>query len=254
MVFTSLLRKPGLIVFDLDCTLWPFDCDDYFDSRLYERGGSVYDGSDTPIKPYPHSEIVLSRIKQEPGVKLGVASMTSSPRVGHKLIKLFGWDRYFDYVEIYPVSKTKHFKTLASPSTKCSSSTISHSISVKWAVSVFILCLFAMVSTSPSCDLPSRSLPLFAPASSREELILTFRRPVSQFLHFVTLCYLLLDPYVACSFCIEMVGFLNTSELGPPRVLVVVVLLGRRVRCTSLAKLAWATPVARRSEPEVLKL
>ncbi|VDM34506.1 unnamed protein product [Hydatigera taeniaeformis] len=98
------------------CTLWPFDCDDYYASKLYEKDGTVYDSSDMPVKPYPHSETVLRRIKEEPDVKLGVASMTSSPRVGHKLIKLFGWDKYFDYVEIYPTSKTKHFKTLAQKS------------------------------------------------------------------------------------------------------------------------------------------
>ncbi|EUB61269.1 Magnesium-dependent phosphatase 1 [Echinococcus granulosus] len=113
MVFSSLSRKPGLIVFDLDCTLWPFDCDDYYESKLYKKDGIVYDGSNVTVKPYPQSETVLRRIKEEPDVKLGVASMTSSPRVGHKLIKLFGWDKYFDYVEIYPVSKVKHFETLA---------------------------------------------------------------------------------------------------------------------------------------------
>lgn len=39
------------------------------------RDGTVYDGSNMPVKPYPHSETVLRRIKEEPDVKLGVASM-----------------------------------------------------------------------------------------------------------------------------------------------------------------------------------
>ncbi|VDD76586.1 unnamed protein product [Mesocestoides corti] len=102
--------------FCLDYTLWPFDCDDYYGSKLYERNGEVFDQSNNPVKPYPHSEDVLSRIKQEPGIKLAVASMTSSPKVGHKLIKLYGWDKYFDYLEIYPTSKTKHFKALTQKS------------------------------------------------------------------------------------------------------------------------------------------
>ncbi|KAM3178757.1 hypothetical protein ACTXT7_001947 [Hymenolepis weldensis] len=116
MVFTAVSHKPALIVFDLDCTLWPFDCDDYYGNALYLKDGEVYDESGTQVRPFPHSECVLKRIYEEPDVKLAVASSTSSPKVGRKLLNLLGWDKYFDYLEIYPTGKTRHFKELESKS------------------------------------------------------------------------------------------------------------------------------------------
>lgn len=37
---------------------------------------------------------------------------TSSPKVGRQLLNLLGWDKYFDYMEIYPTAKTRHFREL----------------------------------------------------------------------------------------------------------------------------------------------
>ncbi|KAM7538627.1 hypothetical protein Aperf_G00000051878 [Anoplocephala perfoliata] len=116
MVFSLVSRKPSLIAFDLDYTLWPFDCDDYYGTGLYEKDGKVYDESGGHVKPYSYSEAVLKCIYEEPDVKLAVASSTSSPKVGLRLLSLLGWDKYFDYMEIYPTSKTRHFTELHSKS------------------------------------------------------------------------------------------------------------------------------------------
>nr|CDS31075.1 magnesium dependent phosphatase 1 [Hymenolepis microstoma] len=116
MVFGGLSRKPALIAFDLDQTLWPFDCDDYYGNALYKKDGIVYDESGAQVTPFPHSEKVLKRVFEEPGIKLAVASSTDSSKVGHILLNLLGWDKYFDYLEIYPTPKTRHFKELESKS------------------------------------------------------------------------------------------------------------------------------------------
>ncbi|VUZ43555.1 unnamed protein product [Hymenolepis diminuta] len=112
MVFENLARKPKLIVFDLDLTLWPFDCIDYTYSNLTIRNGKVYDSFNYLVEPFPEAEAVLKRIKEEPDVKIAVASSTAAPRMGREFIELFGWDKYFDYVEIYPTEKTRHFRKL----------------------------------------------------------------------------------------------------------------------------------------------
>nr|CDS31076.1 magnesium dependent phosphatase 1 [Hymenolepis microstoma] len=116
MVFADLSRKPKLIVFDLDFTLWPFDCIDYTHSHLTIRDDKVYDSFNHVVEPFPESGAVLQIIKEELNTKIGVASSTAAPRMGRKFINLFGWEKYFDYVEIYPTDKTRHFRKLENDS------------------------------------------------------------------------------------------------------------------------------------------
>ncbi|KAM7539090.1 hypothetical protein Aperf_G00000051868 [Anoplocephala perfoliata] len=113
VLFDSLRRKPSLVVFDLDLTLWPFDCIDFSYAKLTVRDSKVCDNYNNVIEPFPDSGEVLKRISEEPGVKLAAASATDSPSLGREFIRLFGWDKYFDYLEIYPTAKTKHFRNLA---------------------------------------------------------------------------------------------------------------------------------------------
>ncbi|CAL1285766.1 unnamed protein product, partial [Larinioides sclopetarius] len=69
------MGKPKLIVFDLDYTLWPFWVDTH----------------------------VRSPIKKD---------KTEWPEGAKKLLKLFDWEKYFTYKEIYPGRKTTHFKRM----------------------------------------------------------------------------------------------------------------------------------------------
>ncbi|KMQ96579.1 magnesium-dependent phosphatase 1-like protein [Lasius niger] len=69
-------KKANVIVFDLDYTLWPF----WVDTHLLEEG-----------------------------YELGVASRTSEIKGAKQLLDLFGWKKYFKYVEIFPGSKVTHF-------------------------------------------------------------------------------------------------------------------------------------------------
>ncbi|GFU04521.1 magnesium-dependent phosphatase 1 [Nephila pilipes] len=46
------------------------------------------------------------------GCILGIASRTEWPEGAKKLLKLFDWENYFTYKEIYPGKKTTHFKSM----------------------------------------------------------------------------------------------------------------------------------------------
>lgn len=52
---------------------------------------------------------MLQRLYDE-GYILAVASRTGEMKGANQLLKLFGWEKYFKYKEIYPGSKVNHFK------------------------------------------------------------------------------------------------------------------------------------------------
>ncbi|KAF2351849.1 HAD-superfamily phosphatase subfamily IIIC [Trinorchestia longiramus] len=102
--------KPKLIVFDLDYTLWPYWCDTHIDAPFTRSSkGTVVDNSGRTVKHYPEVPEVLADLHSQ-GYELGVASRTSEIPGANQLIKLFGWDKYFSYKEIYPGCKITHFK------------------------------------------------------------------------------------------------------------------------------------------------
>nr|VZI12993.1 unnamed protein product [Spirometra erinaceieuropaei] len=96
----------------LDGTLWPFDCDTYDGTKFHLKNGLVYDESNTTIAPYSSSESILKLLKAEPDIKLAVASRTTSPSVARQLLHMYSWSGLFDYMEIYPTSKIQHFTAL----------------------------------------------------------------------------------------------------------------------------------------------
>ena len=60
------------------------------------------------MKYYEDVPEILQELKNE-GYMLGVASRTSEIDGANKLLKLFNWDQYFDFKEIYPGCKRTHF-------------------------------------------------------------------------------------------------------------------------------------------------
>jgi len=106
-----VLRKsiPRLIVFDLDHTLWPFGVDSFFFKPPYHKNnGKIFDNENKEMNCFPEVPKVLQRLSSD-GIELGVASRTEYPEGAFSLIKLFDWNQYFKYKEIYPVSKLTHF-------------------------------------------------------------------------------------------------------------------------------------------------
>ncbi|KAI0228807.1 Magnesium-dependent phosphatase 1 [Lamellibrachia satsuma] len=102
------MAKPKLIVFDLDYTLWPFWVDTHVIAPFKLESGKIYDAHGQHVKSYPDSTKILQELHSE-GYKLALASRTSYTREAKDLVRLFGWDRYVTYSEIYPGSKIAHF-------------------------------------------------------------------------------------------------------------------------------------------------
>ncbi|KAK3876566.1 hypothetical protein Pcinc_018661 [Petrolisthes cinctipes] len=106
------MRKPKLIAFDLDYTLWPFWIDTHVDPPFTKnKDGSVVDSRKKKVKVYPEVPEVLKQLKEE-GYQLAAVSRTGETQAAYQLIGLLGWDKYFNYHEIYPGSKITHFKRI----------------------------------------------------------------------------------------------------------------------------------------------
>lgn len=115
MTFLSRIR-PRLVVFDLDETLWPFGVDDYVMRPPYRKvNGVVRDARGLQMDSFPEVSEILRQL-HENGIPLAAASRTTYPDGAFSLIKLLGWNDYFKYKEIYPGSKTAHFKKLTAAS------------------------------------------------------------------------------------------------------------------------------------------
>ncbi|XP_063157668.1 magnesium-dependent phosphatase 1 [Candoia aspera] len=102
-------KKPSLVVFDLDYTLWPFWVDPPFQKN---SDGSVQDRKKRPVNLYPEVPEVLQQLQSEQ-IPMAAASRTGEIRGATQLLDLFGLNRYFRYREIYPGSKVTHFQRLS---------------------------------------------------------------------------------------------------------------------------------------------
>lgn len=79
---------PGLIVFDLDYTLWPLWVDTHVDSPLRRRGNDinkVYDRNGQPLQFFPHVPSILFWLKRR-GIPIAAASRTSAPAVARQAL------------------------------------------------------------------------------------------------------------------------------------------------------------------------
>ncbi|KZC10646.1 PREDICTED: magnesium-dependent phosphatase 1-like [Dufourea novaeangliae] len=104
-------RKPKIIVFDLDYTLWPFWVDTHFTPPFKKKGSVIVDAHGKIIHCYKEVPAVLKRLSDE-GYELGVASRTSEIQGANQLLNLFNWEQYFKYKEIYPGNKLTHFSKI----------------------------------------------------------------------------------------------------------------------------------------------
>lgn len=122
---------PKLIVFDLDYTLWPFWVDTHVDPPLKkpqagsaDAGYTVRDAHGGNYGFYNEVAGVLSSVKEK-NIKLGVASRTCTPDLARQMLNYLHIPptfsdptssptavSMFDYLEMYPGSKTTHFKKI----------------------------------------------------------------------------------------------------------------------------------------------
>ena len=101
-------RRPKVIVFDLDYTLWPFWVDTHVTPPFRKKGKEVVDSYGQMIRYYKEVPDVLKHLSEN-GYDLGAASRTSEIEGAKQLLSLFDWEKYFKYIEIYPGCKVTHF-------------------------------------------------------------------------------------------------------------------------------------------------
>ncbi|XP_011642055.1 magnesium-dependent phosphatase 1-like [Pogonomyrmex barbatus] len=108
----QMAKKPKVIVFDLDYTLWPFWVDTHVDPPFKKRAqNKIVDAHGRTVRYYTDVPDVLKQLSEE-GYELAVASRTSEIKGAKQLLDLFGWKRYFKYFEIFPGSKVTHFSNI----------------------------------------------------------------------------------------------------------------------------------------------
>jgi magnesium-dependent phosphatase 1 len=112
------MALPGLIVFDLDFTLWDcgglwVDCTSYpFRKR---EDGRIVDSDGKNLRLYEDVPEILDEIDHL-GIPMALASRTEQPTWAQDLLDLMEIRERFAYEEIYPSSKTKHFSRIAAAS------------------------------------------------------------------------------------------------------------------------------------------
>ena len=105
-------RLPGLIVFDLDFTLWPFWVDTHVHPPfIRDSDGRVLDKFKTSMELYPGVIDILENVKKM-NVKIAAASRTEAPKEAKDFLRMVGIYHYFDHLEIYPGCKLAHFERL----------------------------------------------------------------------------------------------------------------------------------------------
>ena len=108
---------PGLIVFDLDFTLW--DCGGrWIDCTAWpfrSEEGRVFDRQDSEFHLYANVRDILSDLEEQ-DCDLALASRTSQPSWATWLLEEWNLTGKFRYQEIYPGSKVEHFQRLSEQS------------------------------------------------------------------------------------------------------------------------------------------
>lgn len=114
---SSLNSVPSLIVFDLDNTLWT---PELYQLRKLERN-KQFPVAHQDVKLFPAAWDVIQQIRNYPddtfaNTKFAVASRTKSGEWARDLLNQFGIREFFDYIEIFPGDKKRHFDNLKSQS------------------------------------------------------------------------------------------------------------------------------------------
>ena len=115
---------PKLIVYDLDYTLWDLWIDTHISGpiKVSDKLNEVIPRRGQPFGFYRDVPEMLQRLKSE-GVEIGAASRTAAPDYAYDALKhlklksitdgsKISAKSAFDYLEIYPGSKIKHFQRL----------------------------------------------------------------------------------------------------------------------------------------------
>lgn len=108
------MALPGLVVFDLDFTLWDcgglwIDCTSH--PFIVGADGWISDSRGRRFRLYEEVEEILDQLESA-GIPLALASRTERPDWAGELLKLWALEDRFCYHKIYPESKVAHFESL----------------------------------------------------------------------------------------------------------------------------------------------
>lgn len=108
------MAHPGLVVFDLDFTLW--DCGGLWidcTSHPFKKGhdGTVSDSVGRRFRLFEEVEEILEELAAH-AIPLALASRTERPEWAGELLDLWNLKERFLSREIYPGSKVSHFESL----------------------------------------------------------------------------------------------------------------------------------------------
>ena len=121
----ALINKPVCIIFDLDYTLWPTIIDQkvlppikkkiiiHNNIETYE----VKDHTNRNIIHYEDVPKILATLKEcfsrcKTKHYLAIASKATTYDLAVQLIQMYGWLDYFNSIQIYSGTKTKHMKNI----------------------------------------------------------------------------------------------------------------------------------------------
>lgn len=108
------MHHPGLIVFDLDLTLWECAAATWCDCLsppFQRRGTRLVDDRGNEIQLYHDVPSILDHL-DDMGIPIALASRTHEPGWARDLLQLLEIEHRFAFAEIYPAAKFKHFSSL----------------------------------------------------------------------------------------------------------------------------------------------
>jgi magnesium-dependent phosphatase 1 len=107
---TAVGAVPSLVVFDLDNTLWT---PELYQLRNVERTNRL-PVAHVDVRLFPAAKDIIQQIRDGnfPNTKFAIASRTKSVDWAHHLLDQFELREIFDYVEIFPGDKRRHFSNL----------------------------------------------------------------------------------------------------------------------------------------------
>ena len=119
--WNSMKKKPKVIVFDLDYTLWQFfvgkDIKPPITREQEKNQTIVKDSKGFIMKPFDEVNQILYTLKNHcldasNNEHLAIASRTSRKDLALETVTKFGWDKYFSSFQAYTKTKTIHMEAI----------------------------------------------------------------------------------------------------------------------------------------------
>ncbi len=112
----KLKKKPEIIVFDLDYTLWPYYVDCHVSPPIRKNKNNIItDTQNFEVRGFDHVPKILKTLREHclgPNQHLAIASKSTTPELARQSLDLLDWSKYFSSFQIYPKSKDNHMKQI----------------------------------------------------------------------------------------------------------------------------------------------